>query len=145
MKSITASLGIIALLASGLSLAGGDSWQVKVLRVTEKGGVSVVEISPIDRGAPWDGCAVATIKASYQPEPLGRRTWSENLATSSTQREAMRVLATAANAGAVVRFGSMGTGVVQRSSPKCAFESRGLALLEESDGRKQVYSFHGAT
>ena len=145
MSKGVAILGLIIAVASNTAIAGGDSWQVKVLRVTDRGASSLVELAPVDRGAPWDGCATATVEASYKHEPLGRRTWSESLVTSSTQREAIQRLAAAAASGTIIRLGSMGSGVKASKSAKCTFESRGLALVEEFDGRKQVYSFHGAT
>ena len=137
--------GLAIAITATTVIAGGDSWQVKVLRVTDRGALSIVELSPVDRGAPWDGCATATVETSYQPEPLGRRTWSKSLVTNATQREAIQRLVAAAKSGNVIRIGSMGDGVKVSKSAKCTFESRGLALLEEADGRKQIFSFHGAT
>jgi hypothetical protein len=136
-------LAILAI-SPAIATAGGDSWKVKVVRMTPSSdGQTTLVFEPLEaERAPWAGCRTVSILIAFRPESFGKRTWSREQASEATHRQALAKLATAAKTGAPVRFGSMGSGLL-RLSDSCTFESRGLALVEEYDGREQVYSFHG--
>ena len=129
----------------GLAHAGGQSWKVTILSVASRADESVViKLHPEEPNGPWGACDTATIVAAYQKEPFGRRTWSEQVVTTQTHQEAIARLKEAASKGASIRIGEMGAGFKYPLAQPCLLESHGLALVEEFDHQKQVYSFYGA-
>lgn len=137
------ALGILALSQS--ALGGGDSWKVKVLRVENAAsGAAVITLKPEEPSGPWAGCGTVTITAMFEREPWWRRTWSSNLVTPETHREALSQLSEAAKSGSTTRLGEMGSGFNAPTGRKCELESHGLALLEEFGRKRVVYSFYGA-
>ena len=145
MRPYAATVGIAAFLFCAHSIAGGDSWRVKILgAVPGANGSTIITIEPQETAGPWAKCETARISTKFQPEPLGRRTWSRDLVTERTHREALVRIAQAAKSGAVIRFGEMGPGFKYPPTRPCELESHGLALVEENGGGKEVYSFYGA-
>jgi hypothetical protein len=124
--------------------AGGTSWPVKVVEVVRGAHDSAtVVLTSQDSEAPWAGCDRAIIRVKFEREDRLIQKLTPDPSLLPKHRDALASLE-AAKGSTGVRFGEMGTGL-KRSSVRCEFLSKRLELLEEPDGRKQVYSFYEPT
>jgi hypothetical protein len=137
----TASLFGFAILLAGTAVAGGTSWNARVLSVSHpESGRTTFEIEPLEESYEWKGCAKVTIVSTLDRELIGLRTWSSSLDQAKYEK-ALAALREAAEKQSTVRFGSMGTGL-KPTSEKCKLLSRGLDLLTEPKGTVAIYSYH---
>jgi hypothetical protein len=140
------SIGIVAALIafSSLAAAGGTSWPVKVIEVVrgDRDSATVVMTSQ-DPEAPWAGCDRVKIRVKFEREDRPIQQLRPDPSLLPKHRDALASLEAATGATGV-RFGEMGTGI-KRSGVRCEFLSKRLELLEEPDGKKQVYSFYEPT
>jgi hypothetical protein len=92
------------------------------------------------RRQPSHVCRIREIIITYDiASHWGRKT--EKTFTREAHLDSLTLLQKALDSHAVTRFGVMGSGLAQEPSDgPCVFRSRGLAPLEESDGRRVVYS-----
>jgi hypothetical protein len=136
-----ASLFGLVLLYAGVALAGGDSWQVRVLSISPAGSDPVtIAIQPLEDGYEWKGCAKVTIVSTLKREVIGLRTWSASLGQDKYDA-ALAELRDAAEKRTIIRFGSMGSGL-KATSNKCKLLSRGLEVLTEHSGATAIFSYH---
>jgi hypothetical protein len=143
MRTLKWFIAVLIIAFSQAAIAGGSSYRVKLLIVAvNPDGSAYITLKPEEAAGPWAGCPSARILVKFEKEPLGRRTWSANIVTMEKHREALAALTEALKSGAVTSLGEMGPGF--KTADRCVFESRGLAVLEESDGKRRVYSFYGA-
>ena len=141
------AMPFLLLLLGEQAIAGGEAWPVRVLSL-EQGWFSrftlVVEVVP-QATAPDGtlfGCTRLTIDGRFA-RPSLLRSHPEGV-TRSSHQDALALLKRASAGSAVVRFGVLGTGLVQdEDAPPCTFLSRGLHLLQTSEG-SAVLSLHNA-
>ncbi len=135
---------LLAALALCLSVgavdAGGDS---RAVRIASFARVSPDEATFVLQGVGTPAarhCARATIHAQYLP--WRRWPWEAELVTRKQHREALDELARAYTAATDTQFGILGTGLGEDpGNAECRFISRALAILEEGNGRRVVYSY----
>jgi hypothetical protein len=140
----TASLFGFAILLAGIAVAGGTSWNARVLSVSHpESGRTTLVLEPLEESYEWKGCAKVTIVSTLDRELIGLRTWSSSLDQAKYEK-ALAALREAAEKQSPVRFGSMGTGL-KPTSEKCKLLSRGLELLTEPKGTVAIYSYHDST
>jgi hypothetical protein len=140
----TASLFGFAVFLAGIAVAGGDSWNAKVLSVSPpEAGRTTLILEPLEESYEWKGCAKVTIISTLDRELIGLRTWSSSLDRAEYEK-ALAALREAAEKQIAIRFGSMGAGL-KPTSEKCKLLSRGLELLTEPKGTVAIYSYYDPT
>jgi hypothetical protein len=140
----SASLFGFAVLLSGIAVAGGDSWNARVLSVSSpEAGRTTLVLEPLEESYEWKGCARVTIVSTLDREIIGLRTWSSSLDEAKYEKS-LAALRESAEKQSSIRFGSMGTGL-KPTSEKCKLLSRGLELLTEPKGTVAIYSYHDPT
>jgi hypothetical protein len=127
------------------AFAGGISWSFTVDAfdhdpTSQKTTIVLRPEKP--RAAFPESCALLRVTIRLEREPFWRRTWSREQVTAAKHVEAIEALRQAALTRVIIRFGSMGTGLVPAGSDPCSMRSKGLAVLEEHSGEKGIYSFH---
>ena len=121
------------------ALAGGTSWLFRVKSVSDlPGGGQRIELLPQEPVTDFPNkCQVITVHLQYAPPgpPYPR-------VSRDGYQEALAVLKSASQTGFLVRFGSMGSGLSHEGfASACEVASRALAVVEEYDGQRAVYSY----
>ncbi|MDH4081748.1 MAG: hypothetical protein OEU68_18275 [Nitrospira sp.] len=128
-----------------LSVGGGVSSAVEVDRLDRHAFGSytlVLRSSKADSGGPFGDCEVVTIDGGYSFLRWLFASLPDALSWKGHQAALEKLLA-ARQRQIPVRFGAMGAGLRKSSEGSgCIWESRGLAVLPETDEEDAVYSFY---
>ncbi|WP_431689333.1 hypothetical protein [Hahella sp. NBU794] len=132
MKKLVLSIALLAV--PQYAVSGGTSWSFKVSAYE-----TVSETSAIIKVIPEDhflyDCKEATLTLELKP------TKTTGLFVSrESQIYSLEKLKASFLSGTAIRLGSMGNGIAHTAG--CNFRSKGLAMLDEYNGRRVVYSFH---
>jgi len=140
--TLTASLSF-----PGRVSAGGVDWPFEIVSYDAKGVMSAhVSLSltgnhDTPRPAIVGACPIVVLEVDFRPEPFWRRTWTRNLVTRQTHREALRALAVSHEDGKTVRIGMMGSQGLPQGSTACSWSARGLAPLPDDGRQGPIYAF----
>ena len=131
------------------TVAGGTSSTARVIefvRVSDSVTTFTVKFSEpfsgLGKGV-IEGCSSIKVWAEYRPGWwFWRHNWSRgSQVTRSTHADALAALERAHATKQAIHFGTMGTGLRERAD-KCSFDTRGLAIRMNYDGKRAVIAYH---
>jgi hypothetical protein len=130
-----AILTVLVLLPVSAAFAGGDSWHFEVLGVSDlRNGRNEIVLKSLDLNVPFAReCETISVISSYD-WPWWQRS---RPVTSEEHQQALQQLKKAQATSSPLRFGEIGTGLLQKGNERCVFVSRGLREIEGS-----IYSFN---
>jgi len=137
----------ISFSSTGSAIAGGVDWSFDIVSYDAKSAMSA-DISirfsgnaGTERPAIAQACPVIVLEVDYRPEPFWRRTWTRNLVTRRTLRDALRTLASSHEDGRTVRIGMMGAQGLPQGSTACSWSARGLSTFPDEGMQGPIYAF----
>lgn len=137
----------VSLSSTGWAIAGGVDWSFDILSYDARSALSA-DISirfsgdaGTERPAIAQACPVIVLEVDYRPEPFWRRTWTRNLVTRQTHRDALRTLVSSHDGGRTVRIGMMGAQGLPQGSTTCSWSARGLSTFPDEGMQGPIYAF----
>jgi hypothetical protein len=126
------------------AVAGGVSWEFRVVEFEANEWTFRATLDPVEplKYFPAGDCQTIHVAGAF----ARLRWWFSGgmVITPELHVEAVKAMKRARENAQTVRFGLLGEGVrQQRGDDRCAFESRGLVLIEEN-GTEGIYSVFSA-